>query len=46
MIKDAKYVNIDSVSSLYLIFCKMNGNFEKINNDKYLANLNKYLLKK
>ena len=46
MIKDAKYVNINSVSSLYLIFCKMNGNFEKINNDKYLANLNKYLLKK
>ena len=32
-------------SPLYLIFCKMNENFEEINNHKYLANLNKYLVK-
>ena len=32
-------------SPLYLIFCKMNENFEEINKNKYLANLNKYLVK-
>ena len=36
-IKDSKYVNINSVNSLYLIFDKMNEYFEQINGDKYLA---------
>ena len=29
-IKDSKYVKIDSVNSLYLMFNKMNGYFEEI----------------
>ena len=37
IIKDSKYVKINSVNPLYLIFNKMNGNFEEINGNKYLA---------
>ena len=36
MIKDLKYVIIDGVNPLYLIFSKANGYFEEINKDKYL----------
>ena len=35
-IKDSKYLKINSVNSLYLIFSKVNGYFEKINGNKYL----------
>ena len=35
MIKDSKYVKIDSVNPLYLIFDKLNGYFEEINGGKY-----------
>ena len=49
-IKDSKYVKIDSVSPLYLIFNKVNGYFEEINGNKYLAlvhtNENKQKIKK
>ena len=31
MVKDLKYVKINSVNPLYLIFSKVNGNFEEIN---------------
>ena len=37
MIKDSKYVNIDSVNPLYLIFSAVNGYFEEINGNKYLT---------
>ena len=37
MIKDSKYVNINSVNPLYLIFRKVNGYFEEINGNKYLT---------
>ena len=37
MIKDSKYVNINSVNLLYLIFIKVNGYFEEINENKYLT---------
>ena len=37
MIKDSKYVKINSVNPLYLTFNKMNGYFEEINENKYLA---------
>ena len=37
MIKDSKYVNINSVNLLYLIFIKVNGYFEEINGNKYLT---------
>ena len=30
-VKDLKYVEINSVNPLYLIFSKVNGNFEEIN---------------
>ena len=30
-VKDLKYVKINSVNPLYLIFSKVNGNFEEIN---------------
>ena len=33
-IKDLKYVKINSVSPLYLIFNKVNGYFEEINGNK------------
>ena len=36
-IKDSKYVKINSVNPLYLIFNKMNGYFEEINRNKYLT---------
>ena len=35
-IKDSKYVKINCVISLYLIFSIVNGYFEKINKNKYL----------
>ena len=35
-IKDSKYVKINSVNPLYLIFSKVNGYFEKINRNNYL----------
>ena len=37
MIKDSKYVKINSVNPLYLIFRKVNGYFEEINGNKYLT---------
>ena len=36
MIKDSKYVKINSVNPLYLIFNKVNGYFEEINGNRYL----------
>ena len=36
MIKDSKYVKIDSVNHLYLIFSKVNRYLEEINENKYL----------
>ena len=39
MIKDSKYVKINSVNSLCLIFNNMNGYFEEINKNKYLMML-------
>ena len=36
-IKDAKYVKINSVNALYLIFNKVQGYFEEINGNRYLA---------
>ena len=36
-IKDSKYVKINSVNPLYLIFNKVNVYFEEINGNKYLA---------
>ena len=35
-IKDVKYVKINSVNLLCLIFSKVNGYFEEINKNKYL----------
>ena len=35
-IKDSKYVKINIVNSLYLIFSKVNGHLEEINKNKYL----------
>ena len=35
-IKDSKYVKINSVNPLYLIFSKVNGYFEEINKNNYL----------
>ena len=37
MIKDSKYIKINSVTSLYLIFSKVKGYFEEIDKNKYLA---------
>ena len=37
MIKDLKYVKINSVDPLYLLFSKVNGYFEEINKNKYLT---------
>ena len=49
-IKDSKYVKIDSVNPLYLIFNKVNRYSEEINGDKYLTlvptNENKEKIKK
>ena len=36
-IKDSKYIQINSVNPLYLIFNKVNGYFEEINGNKYLT---------
>ena len=36
-IKDSKYVKINSVNPLYLMFNKMNGYVEEINENKYLT---------
>ena len=35
--KDLRYVKINSVNLLYLIINKINGYFEEINGNKYLA---------
>ena len=35
-IKDLKYVKINRVNPLYLIFRKVNGYFERINKNEYL----------
>ena len=35
-IKDSKYVKINSLNPLYLIFSTVNKYFEEINNNKYL----------
>ena len=35
-IKDSKYVKINSLNPLYLIWNKVNGYFEEINGNKYL----------
>ena len=35
--KDSKYVKVNSVNPLYLIFRKVNGWFEEINKSKYLT---------
>ena len=35
MIKDSKYVKINSVNPLYLIFTEVNVYFEEINENKY-----------
>ena len=37
MIKDSKKVKTNSVNLLYFIFNKVNGYFEKINENKYLT---------
>ena len=37
MIKEWKYLKINSVNPLYLIFNKVNGHFEEINGNKYLT---------
>ena len=36
MIKDLKYMKINSVNPLYLIFSKVNECFKEINKSKYL----------
>ena len=36
-IKDSKYVKINNVNPLYLVFWKVNGYFEEINGNKYLT---------
>ena len=37
MIKDLKYIKINSVNPLYLFFNKVNGYFEESNGNKYLT---------
>ena len=37
IIKDSKYIKINSVNTLYLIFNKVNGYFERNNGNRYLA---------
>ena len=37
LIKDSKYVKINCVNLLYLIFNKVNGYFEEINVNEYLT---------
>ena len=36
-IKGLKYVKTNSVNTLYLILCKVNGFFEEVNKSKYLT---------
>ena len=36
-IKDSKYIKINSVNPLYLIFSKVKGYFEEITRNKYLT---------
>ena len=36
-IKDSKYVKVNSLNPLYLIFEKVNGYFEENNGNKYLT---------
>ena len=36
-IKDSKYVEINSVNPIYLIFNQVNGYFDEINGNKYLT---------
>ena len=36
-IKDSKYIKINNVNLLYLIFGEVNGHFEEINKNKYLT---------
>ena len=49
-IESLKYVKINSVNPLYLIFSKVNGYFKEINGNKYLRlvsnNENKEKIKK
>ena len=37
MIRNLKYVKINSINPLYFIFSKLNGYFEEINGNKYLT---------
>ena len=37
MIKDSKYVKINSINPLYIIINKVNGYYEEINENKYLT---------
>ena len=37
MVKDSKYVKINSVNPLHFNFSKVNAYFEKINGNKYLT---------
>ena len=37
MIKDSKYLKINSLSPLYLMINKVNGYFKRINKNKYLT---------
>ena len=37
MIKDSRYLKINSVNPLYFMFNKMNGYFEENNGNKYLT---------
>ena len=37
MIKDSKYVKINSVNPLYLILSKVNWYFDEINENRYLT---------
>ena len=49
-IKDSKYIKINSVNPLYLIFGKVNGYFKEVNGNKYLrltpTNESKEIIKK
>ena len=49
-IKDSKYIKINSVNPLYLIFSKVNGYFKEINKNKNLTlvptNKSKEIIKK
>ena len=38
MIKDSKYIKINSVNTLYLIFNKVNGYFEETNGNNLFKN--------